>query len=269
MDAFYECHRLHLFGNPEAKETLIFAHGFGSEQSVWRHIWPTFQSRYRIVLFDLVGSGFNRGEDFNLLWYQTLGDYAADLIKIADVLQLQGAILVAHSVSCMLGTLAALKRPDLFQRLIFICGSPRYINDGAYIGGFSQEQVAEILEAMADNYTHWVQTYAPVVMKNPQRPALAAEFSRSLLKLRPDVALVIFNLIMLSDHRREVSHLTRPVLILQAEDDVFVPRQVGEYLHQVIPQSQLRWITAPGHFPHLSHPAAIITALEDYLAAPA
>lgn len=265
MNLFIKKYNIRISGNLTAKETLVFAHGFGSEQTAWRMILPAFQENYRLIVFDLIGSSFLSRENFNIHDYNTLWDYAEDLIKIGDFLELHQARLIAHSASCMIGTLAALKRPDLFKSLVFISASPRYLDEGDYLGGLTQAKVVQILEAMTTNYSNWIRTYSAVAMNNPQKPYLAEEFANCLVKLRPDIALVVFNMIISSDYRREVAKLELPTLIIQPQNDVFVPPQVGEYLHRVIKNSQLHWIMAKGHFPHLSNPSQIIQAISDYL----
>lgn len=261
-------HNIQIVGNLAAKETLVFAHGLGSDCTVWRYVIPAFQERYRIVLFDSAGSTCLDNKEFDVLGYQTLADYADDLLNILDYIGVSSVTVIAHSVSCTIATLAALKQPELFKQLIFICGSPRYLDDGDYIGGFTKDRIAKMFEAISTNYTNWVRTYAPIVMNNPDKPCLTEEFAGCLLQLRPDIALILLSMALLSDYRQEFAQLKLPVLVLQAQDDLFVPSQVGEYLHRVIKNSELRWIETKGHFPHLTNPTEIVEAIEDYLRAP-
>lgn len=264
MNDFLSRHKIEIVGNLTAKETLVFAHGFGSVQSAWRFIIPAFQEQYRIILFDLIGSGLLGSKNFEIQDYQTFNDYARDLIKIGQLLELNQVKLIAHSASCMIGTIAALQQPNLFKEFIFIGASPRYLNDGDYVGGLTKNEVNKMLEGMSINYSYWVRNYSQKAMSNPDKAFLAEEFTQCLLKLRPDIALLVFNMIISSDYRREVAKLELPTLIIQPLDDFFVPPQVGVYLNQVIKNSQLRWLPTSGHFPHLSHPSEVIEAIFDY-----
>ncbi|BFM40314.1 alpha/beta hydrolase [Synechocystis sp. LKSZ1] len=257
-------YNLQITGNLQAPQTILFAHGFGSDQRAWRFITPAFQEQYRLVLFDLAGCGGVKVSERETLRHTSLQDYAEDLIQICDYLQLRQAHLIAHSVSSMLGTLVALKRPEFFTSLVFIGASPCYLNAGDYQGGFQTSDISSLLNEMAHNYANWARKYAPSIMNAPTQPLLSEEFSRSLLKLRPDFALLIFSLIMDSDYRQAVSQIRLPVLILQTKEDLFVPQSVGEYLHQRIWGSTLRLIPAKGHFPHMSNPQAVIEAISDF-----
>ncbi len=252
-------------GNLEAKNTLVFAHGFGSDQTAWRYIIPGFSEQYRIVLFNLPGSKYIHNEDFDQSKYNSLWDYSDDFQVIFRSLQLENVILIAHSVSCMIGALTAIKHPNMIEKLVFIAGSPCYINKEDYIGGISDENAIKILSEMADNYTEWIKKYSPIVMSNPDKPHLKEEFSLCLKRLRPDIAFVVFNTILKSDYRREIALLNKPVLIIQPQNDVFVPVEVGEYLHKNIKNSQYYLINASGHFPHLSNPSLIIEEIEKFL----
>lgn len=260
-------YNLHVLGNPEATTTLVFAHGYGSDQTAWRFITPAFAADYRLVLFDMVGCGNSDLYAFDPLHYKSLHQYADDLIEICTALSLPAVHLIAHSVSSMIGTLAALKRPDLFASLVFLSASPRYLNDAdsSYIGGFSQQQVGDLLIAMAQDYLDWLRGFAPYAVDAPDQPHLANEFADSLARMLPGTSLAIAKKIFFSDHRADVARLNVPVLIVQSATDVIVPHQVGEYLHQVIPNSQLRWIATTGHFPHMTNPHEIIQVMTEHL----
>lgn len=258
-------HNVHIEGNPNATETLLFSHGYGSDQTAWRFVTPEFQDRYRIVLFDLIGCGASDLDEFERVRYGTLYAYADDLILLCDTLKLSRAVLVAHSVSCMIGTLATLKRPDLFSKMIFIGASPRYLNDKDYVGGFTREGVNGLLNTMAADYVGWATSFATVAVNAPDKPDAVAEFRASLSTMRPDISVAIAATIFLGDYRREVAQLKTPTLLIQAQDDVAVPPSVGEYLRNTIPTSQLRLIESTGHFPHLSNPDEIIQAIDEYL----
>ncbi len=252
-------------GNIDAEETLVFAHGYGSDQTAWRFITPAFEKDYRLVLFDLVGCGQSDADAYDRTRYGTLFDYATDLIQVCDALNLNRVTLIAHSVSGMIGALAARQRPDLFSRIIFIGASPCYLDDGEYVGGFTRDGVAGLLNAIGENYLAWAYGFAPVAMNAPDQPLLAGEFARTLSSMRPDVSLGIASTIFLSDHRQDIVGLDVPVLIIQAHNDIAVPDQVGEYLHKVLKNSQLCWISTTGHFPHLSNPVEVTRAIADYI----
>lgn len=257
---------VHVQGDPTAKETLVFCHGYGSEQSAWRFITPAFQDRYQLVLYDLTGCGASDLAAFDPHRYSRGAGYADDLITICDTLKLRRVHLVAHSVSGMIGSLAALQRPDLFASLVFVGTSPRYINDGDYTGGFTAAAIEELLATMQANYQAWAQGFAPFAMNQPDNPALGREFARSLATMRPDIAVVLARFIFNIDFRAEIARLRLPVTILQAQQDIVVPEAVGHYLHAQIANSELRWLTTTGHFPHMGKPEEVVEALRLHLA---
>ena len=263
---FIARHNLHVLGNPDAGETLIFAHGYGSDQRAWRFIIPFFEKKYRIILYDLAGCGQSDPASYDYSRHNILEGYADDLIAICNSLSTPNPpTLITHSVSGMIGTLAANKRPGLFKRMVFIGASPRYLNDGEYTGGFTNEAIAELLTLISTNYINWIHGFAPAAMNSPEQPLLSDEFAASLLAMYPAVSLGIAKTIFLSDHRTEVARLDMPLLILQAHDDLAVPDQVGEYLHRAVRNSRLHWISTKGHFPHMSNPVEVTQAISDYL----
>ncbi len=264
LDIFKK-HNLHILGNSAADKTMIFAHGYGSNQAAWRFITPAFADQYQLVLFDMVGCGDSDVRAFDPHHYTSLHQYADDLIEMCDELQLQQVHLIAHSVSSMIGTLATLKRPDLFSTLVFIGASPRYLDDDGYVGGFTQAQVANIVLEMGQHYIDWLNGFASNAVNAPDQPELADEFKSSLAQMRPGTSIAIAQKIFASDHRQDVAQLKLPVLIIQPLVDMVVPPQVGEYLHEAIPGSRLYWISTPGHFPHLSNPNEIIKAITQHL----
>jgi sigma-B regulation protein RsbQ len=252
-------------------ETLVFAHGFGSEQSVWRHQVAEFQKRYRIILFDHVGCG---GSDFNAYSphrYGGLHSYAEDLLELCEELKLTDCVLVGHSLSGMVGLLAAVMEPRRFRQLVFVKASPRYLNDSdaGYRGGFEQSELDGLYAAMSANYPAWASGFAPLAMGNPERPELGQEFVRTLSAMRPDIALSIARIVFQSDHRMDLSRLKVPTLILQSGEDLAVPDGVGEYMARRIPLAKLCTLEARGHLPHLSAPEAVNRAIGSYLSASA
>ncbi len=256
---------VHLQGNPQAKETLILAHGYGSEQRAWRFLMPAFKDRYRIVLFDWMGCGASDYASYNFNLYTSLHAYADDLIKICDTLQIKSSVMFCHSVSSMIAAIACNERPEMFSKLVFIGASPRYLNDGEYQGGFDQPTLDSIFTAMNLNYAGWAQGFSPAAMNAPETPAMTHEFLSSLSAMRPDISLALARVIFMADHRSDIAKLKIPVLLLQMQQDLVVPESVAKYMQSVIPNSQLRMLQAHGHFPHMSQPAEVTQVISDYL----
>lgn len=254
-----ERNHINLLGH--GTQTIIFAHGFGSDQTAWRHQVAAFAPNYRIVLFDHVGAGKSDFSAYSPHRYSSLYSYAEDLLEICHELKLTNCILVGHSVSGMISLLAALIDPSCFSQLIFVGASPRYLNDVGYVGGFDQSDLDALYGAMSANYYAWVSGFASMVMGNPERPELATEFANTLTAIRPDIAQAVARVIFQSDHREELPRLRVPTLILQASDDIAVPLQVGQYMADNIPESQLINIKARGHLPHLSAPDTVTQSI--------
>jgi sigma-B regulation protein RsbQ len=245
--------------------TLLFAHGFGCDQHMWRFVAPHFEPDHRVVLFDYLGMGGSDRSSYDPRRYGTLDGYADDLVAIGKTLDLSGAILVAHSVSSMVGVLAAIRAPDLFSHLVMIGPSPCYLNDGAYHGGFSRADLEGLIEMMAHNDLGWAHYLAPVVMRNPERPELAAELQESFCATDPTVARRFAEATFFGDNRADLGRTPVPSLILQCSDDAIAPDVVGEYLHAHLPRSRLHRLAATGHCPHMSHPDETSAAIRDYL----
>lgn len=249
----------------KGSQTLILAHGFGSDQNAWRHQVEAFESNYRIVLFDHVGAGKSDFTAYSPRRYSSLYTYAEDLLDLCFELKLTNCILVGHSVSGMISLLAALVEPQCFSKLIFVGASPRYLNDDGYFGGFEQSDLDALYAAMASNYYAWASGFAPLIMGNAEQPELAIEFANTLKAIRPDIAQAVARVIFQSDHRAELPRLKVPTLILQSSDDFAVPLAVGQYMVEKIPKSQLMNIAATGHLPHLSAPKAVTSAIASCL----
>lgn len=248
-------------------QTIIFAHGFGSDQTAWRHQVAAFSSDFRIVLFDHVGAGKSDFSAYSPRRYSSLYSYAEDLLDLCADLKLSKCILVGHSVSGMVSLLAALVEPDCFSQLIFIDASPRYLNDVGYLGGFEQHELDAFYEAMSANYYAWASGFAPIAMATQDKPELAAEFAQTLAAVRPDIAQAVAKVIYQSDHRVELPRLKVPTVILQASDDIAVPTEVGHYMADKIPESKLINIAARGHLPHISAPDVVTSAIASCIAA--
>lgn len=245
---------------------MIFAHGFGCDQNMWRAVAPAFEEDYRVVLFDHVGAGKSDLSTYDPAKYATLGGYATDVLEICAELDLRDAVFVGHSVSTMIGVLAAVREPRRFSRLILIGPSPRYINEGDYVGGFTRPQIDELLAFLDTNHLGWAAAMAPAIMGNADRPELTEELSNSFCRTDPEIAKRFARVTFLSDNRRDLAQVTTPSLLLQCSEDVIAPRAVGEYLHAHLPLSELVLMQATGHCPHMSAPEETVAAMKKYLA---
>ena len=247
-------------------EVMMFVHGLGCDQNMWRFVTPAFAERYRILLLDLVGAGGSDLSAYSRVKYGTLQGYADDVLEICRELDLSRVIFVGHSVSAMIGVLAANKRPDLFSRLVLVGPSPRDVNDGDYIGGFQASEIEEILDGMEDNYLGWSSHMAPVIMGNPQRPELGEELTNSFCRTDPAIARHFARVTFLSDNRRDLPQVKVRSLVMQCARDPIAPVTVGEYTHRHMPDSELLLMKATGHCPNLSAPRETIAGIEAFLA---
>jgi len=257
---------VHVVGN--GTQPMLLAHGFGCDQNMWRFIVPAFSDDYRIVLFDYVGSGHSDLGAYDADRYSSLGGYADDVLDICHELDLRDTVFVGHSVSSMIGVIAAQREPDRFERLILIGPSPRYINDPPYVGGFERSDIDGLLETMEKNYIGWANFLGPVVMQNPDRPELTAELTESFCSTDPVIARRFAEATFLADNRSDLAGLKVPALVLQCSDDLIAPRSVGDFVHQSLANSTFQQMKATGHCPHLSHPEETIQLMREYLQAP-
>lgn len=263
-----ERHHVTVAGNLAAQRSIIFAHGFGTDQTAWDAIVPAFAADHRIIRFDNAGAGRAAPEAFVQHRYLGLKGYANDLVEIADALDVHNAVLVGHSVGAMIAALAALAKPVRFARLVLVGASPRYLDTDGYHGGLTREDLDRVYSAVVENFPQWVDHYAAQAMANPERPHLAASFANTLRVIPPDRALTVLCSILQSDHRADLLALRQPTLIVQARDDIFVPLDVAHWLRDHIPHAALRIIDATGHFPHLSAPDQVIAALREFIDLP-
>lgn len=245
---------------------MMFAHGFGCDQNMWRFVAPAFESRFKVVLFDHVGCGKSDLSAYHIERYRTLEGYAKDVVEIAETLDLRDVIFVGHSVSSMIGVLAAKMAPGRFSRLILIVPSACYTNSPGYVGGFSRADLEGLLELMERNYVGWASFLAPMVMKNDDQPALQSELVTSFCAADPSIARRFAAVTFLSDNRADLKGVQQPVFILQCSDDSIAPAGAIEFVHQNLPGSSLRKLEANGHCPHMTHPQQTIEAINDYLA---
>jgi sigma-B regulation protein RsbQ len=267
MSAVLKRNNVKVFGR--GQQPMIFAHGYGCDQNMWRFITPAFEDRYKIILFDHVGHGQSDAAAFDAAKYGSLNGYADDVLAICRELDLTDAVFVGHSVSAMIGVLAASKEPERFDRLVLIGPSPRYINDGDYVGGFKQEDIEGLLDFLDSNHLGWSSTMAPVIMGNPERPDLGEELTNSFCRTNPEIAKHFARVTFLSDNRADLPGVKTKALILQCSQDAIAPEAVGRYMHQNLEGSQFVQLQATGHCPNLSAPEETIAAMEAFLSDPA
>jgi sigma-B regulation protein RsbQ len=244
---------------------MMFAHGFGCDQNMWRLVAPEFESDFRVVLFDHVGAGGSDLSAYDPQKYGSLDGYADDVVELSRELGIQHGVFVGHSVSAMVGVLAAKKEPDLFDDLVLIGPSPRYIDDEDYVGGFGEAQIHELLDFLDSNHMGWSQAMAPVIMGNPDRPELGEELTNSFCRTDPEIAKNFARATFLSDNRKDLEGVTTRALVLQCSEDVIAPQAVGEYVHRKLPNSKLVVMRAIGHCPNLSAPEETIAAIRSFV----
>ena len=253
----------------ETGPVLMFAHGFGCNQNMWARIVPAFSQRYRLVLFDYVGCGKSDYQAFEVERYSSLRGYAQDVLEICDALNLQeNVIFVGHSVSCSIGMLAAIARPQLFQKLLLVGPSPCFMNKPPdYNGGFERQDLEELLTLMDQNYLGWTSYLTPIVAGENNAAHVSSDLFDSFCSTDPSVMRVFARATFFADNRDDLPKVKTPCLILQHRSDALAPLQVGEYLHQHLANSQLKILEVSGHCGHMSHPDLVISALEEYLVA--
>lgn len=247
------------------ERTIMFAHGYGCDQNMWRHVYPFFEGRFRVVLFDYVGSGSSDATAFDRTRYSTLNGYATDVLEILDELEIERVNFVAHSVSSMIGALASIRAPERFESLVMIGPSPCYINDGDYHGGFSREDIQGLLESLQTNLVVWSAAMAPMIMGTPSRPELSGELEASFCRMHPDLAHHFARVTFLSDNRADLKKVSVPTLILQCRSDAIAGEAIGRYVHEAIKGSKFSVLDATGHCPHMSAPGAVIDEIEAFL----
>ncbi|MDN7245134.1 alpha/beta hydrolase [Planococcus shenhongbingii] len=252
----------------QGDKVLVFAHGFGCDQYVWDDIAPAFETKYRVVLFDYVGSGRSDKKAYSKERYSTLHGYKQDLIELCDALNLKNVVFIGHSVSSMIGALAAIDRPELIKDLIMIGPSAHYLNEPGYQGGFERADIEGMLKMMETDYKEWANYLAPVVLQNGDRPELAQEFEQILCSNDPDIMRQFAEATFLSDVRSDLQKVSVPTLILQMKNDAIAPETAGEFVHSQIPESEYVVMNATGHNPHVSHAEETIEKILAYLRKP-
>lgn len=246
-------------------QVLLFVHGFGCDQNMWRFVTPAFEEDYKIVLMDHVGAGNSDFSAYNSEKYSQLEGYATDIVALCEEMELEDIIFVGHSVSSMIGAIVSLQSPKLFKSLIMVSPSPSYINEENYVGGFTKEQITELMDSLESNHLGWSMTMAPVIMANAERGELAEELSNSFCRTNPDIAKEFARTTFFSDNRNLLPKIDVPTLILQCSEDVIAPEEVGLYMHEKIKGSELVQMKATGHCPNLSAPEETIKAMKAFL----
>jgi sigma-B regulation protein RsbQ len=251
-------------GNPDGR-IMLFAHGFGCSQQAWRLVAPAFEADYRVVLFDHVGAGGSDLTAYDPRKYDSLDGYADDVLQIVDALGAEDVVFVGHSVSAMIGVLAANRRPELFDQLVLVGPSPRYVNDVDYQGGFDRADIDSLLDSLDANYFGWSASFAPVIMGNPDRPELGESLAEDFCRIDPSIARHFARVTFLSDNRRDLHAVTVPTHVIQSSNDVIAPLEVGRYVHESIPNSRLTILDASGHLPILSGADELVRAIRSGL----
>jgi sigma-B regulation protein RsbQ len=257
-------HNVVVRGRPDAPP-MLFAHGFGCDQNMWRYVAPAFEADFRVVLFDHIGAGHADASAYDVDRHATLTGYARDVLDICRDLDLHDVVYVGHSVSAMIGVLAAVEEPDRFAKLVLVGPSPRYIDDGEYVGGFAAADIDDMLESLDSNYLGWSAAMAPVIVGNSDRPELGEELTASFCRADPAIARRFARVTFTSDNRGDLSQVTTPTLVLQCADDVIAPVSVGEYVRDAIPGARMALLDATGHCPNLSAPDATVDAIASFV----
>ena len=244
---------------------MMFAHGFGCDQTMWEPVASNFAEDFRVILFDYIGHGRSDLSAYSADRYSSLQGYADDVVEIGRALELRGAVFVGHSVSAMIGALASLKAPGMFSELVMVGPSARYIDGEGYHGGFSRGQVDELLEFLAENHLGWSAAMAPAIMGNSERPELSSRLENSFCSTDPDIARDFARVTFLSDNRSDLAAVQARTLVLQCSNDIIAPVAVGEYVHRALPHSEFRMLRATGHCPNLSAPDEVTAAIREFV----
>ncbi len=258
-------HRNNVTTRGTGNRTMIFAHGFGCDQNMWRFVAPSFEQDFKVVLFDHVGCGQSDLKAYDKSKYSNLQGYADDVVELAREQDVRGGVFVGHSVSAMIGVLASIKAPELFDHLVLIGPSPRYIDDKDYVGGFSAEQIEELLDFLDDNHMGWSAAMGPIIMGNLDRPELAEELVNSFCRTDPAIAKAFARVTFTSDNRADLSKVTTKALVVQCREDVIAQQRVGEYVRDKLPRGEMVVIDATGHCPNLSAPDKVIEAIRRFV----
>ena len=249
----------------DGDRAMVFAHGFGCDQNMWLFVAPAFEQDFKVVLFDHVGCGQSDLAAYDPERYSHLSGYADDVVEMCRELKITNGVFVGHSVSAMIGALAVVQAPDLFSDLVLIGPSPRYIDDGDYVGGFSEAQIEELLDFLDDNHMGWSAAMGPVIMGNPERPELSAELVDSFCRADPEIARAFARVTFTSDNRDDLPKVTARTLVIQCKEDVIAQQRVGEYVRDRLPRGELIVIDATGHCPNLSAPDKVTEVIKEFV----
>jgi len=247
-------------------QPIVFGHGYGCDQKMWRFITPAFEKDYQVILFDLVGSGESDQSAYDFEKYSSHQGYAEDLIEIIVEFDLPGVIFIGHSVSSIIGVLAAAERPDLFDKLVLVEPSPCYINDNEYFGGFTKKDIDELIETLESNYLGWSSFITPIIIGNSEMPEYSEELRNSFCAMNPEIAKHFAKATFLGDNREDLANVSTPALIIQSHPDVIALVQVGEFVHEKIKENKYVLLNTSGHCPHLTAPDQVISSIQTYLA---
>lgn len=257
-------HNVRRSGQP-GRRAVVFAHGYGCDQQVWRQVAPAFEADHEVLLFDYAGCGGAELAAYDVQRHATLLGHAQDLIELVEAAGLEQPVLVAHSVSTMIGVVAARLRPQLFSALALVAPNPCYLNRPGYVGGFEADDIDELLDTLDSNYFSWARMMAPVIMGNADRPELGQALANSFCSTNPAVARHFAHVTFLADHRADLAEVQPPCLLLQCTDDALAPLAVGDYLQQQLPRAELHRLAATGHCPHLSAPQETTDVLRRFI----
>ena len=257
-------HNISISGKPDG-QPIVFAHGFGCDQNMWRYVAPRFENEFRVVLFDHVGAGNSDPSVYDPQRYSSLSGYAGDVVAICTELGLRDVVFVGHSVSAMIGVLAAAAAPELFAKLVLVGPSPRYLNDDDYVGGFSADDINDMLESLESNYLGWSSAIAPVIMGHADRPELGKELTESFCRADPSIARQFARVTFLSDNREDLPAVATPTLILQCANDAIAPVSVGEFVRDRMPNASMVLLNTTGHCPNLSAPEETTAAIDQFV----
>jgi sigma-B regulation protein RsbQ len=247
------------------QQPIVFAHGFGCDSNMWRFIAPRYELMFKVITFDHVGHGRSDPSAFDVQRYSSLAGYATDVVELCRALELEDVIFVGHSVSAMIGGLAAAREPELFDKLVMVGPSPRYIDSAGYVGGFAEADIVDMLDSLDSNYLGWSSSMAPMIVGNPDRPELGAELTASFCRTDPTVAKHFARVTFLSDNRDDLAKVSVPTLVLQCRSDVIAPVAVGMYVRDQLPNATYRLLDATGHCPNLSAPDETAAAIDEFL----
>ena len=263
MTSVLKRNNVSVIGN--GSDVLLFAHGFGCDQKAWNYIKNFFINDYKLVLLDFVGAGKSDLSSYDPIKYSSLDGYATDIIEICDELGLKKAVFIGHSVSCMIGALASIKRPDIFKKLVFICPSPCYISQDNFESAFDQDTIDGLMEVMEEDYITWARATAPSIMNTQNGEGLTNELSGSFCSIDPVIAKQFARVTFLSDNRKDLPLIPVANLTIQCSEDMLAPMSVGQYINENTPNNTLKVLEAHGHCPHMSHPNETVQILHAFL----